>query len=107
MAQEMLGDQASRIGKVTCYSATEIDPSARDLLAAHKPETRPLHIFGDIKDRLWNQDRRQVTAIVNQHNEQLDEYDAWLEDNSISTDDYDRMKRRLQFGIDLTQNSGH
>jgi hypothetical protein len=37
---------------VTYYSATEISPKARAALLSHSHTTQPLHIFGDILERL-------------------------------------------------------
>lgn len=57
-ATKMVWDKAAeelglpKTPKVVFYSACDIDPVARAALAAHSAPTKPLHIFGEILDRI-------------------------------------------------------
>ena len=55
---------------VICYSTTEKDAAAGRIIAAHSDEFRPLHRFGDVKERLYDADREALELI---QTEKLDE----------------------------------
>jgi hypothetical protein len=46
-----------------CYSATEIAHHAQKALMEHDITTRPLHIFPDIMDRLYDTDKQRIMSI--------------------------------------------
>ena len=49
--------------KITFYSANDIDPVARDVIASHPACTRPMHLFGDILDRVPRSAMKELRGI--------------------------------------------
>eukprot|EP00969_Alexandrium_andersonii_P244233 10791496-Alexandrium_andersonii.AAC.1 len=48
---------------VTLYSASEINPTCRSILLAHGPSSKPLHVFGNILDRVPKPELGEILRI--------------------------------------------
>jgi hypothetical protein len=84
---------------LVCYSATELAHHAQKALMAHDITTRPLHIFPDIMDRLYDTDKQRIMSIKQNHKTSLDQLIASHAEGVIDADELDHQKRRLQKSI--------
>ena len=55
------------LGEIIFWSVNDISPIARKVLLHHLPDTRPLHVFGDILLRLHDQDLQNLLCIEKAH----------------------------------------
>ena len=60
-AADSLGLDQAEIQDIHFYSATELDETARRVLAGHPNSTRPEHIFGNVLDRVPEKYRDDIT----------------------------------------------
>ena len=81
--------------KVSLYSACDICPKARKMLAVHDSSSRPQHIFNDILDKLEPAKRDQLWAAFRVVEAELEREMTRLAVNALSHAEYCKSKQAV------------
>lgn len=83
-------------GKVVCYFATENWAGAQQALLGHSEESRPLHMFVDVLDRLFDVDRWRLQSAVEQKLEALQCAKVELALGHYTKPEFEQEKKTLE-----------